>query len=92
MRAVKRQQTIKQVVFAHRQFSWTLDKGKLKEDVTRTKAYDRCWKLAVQSAAEFMNGNTNRGADHYHRFDINPKWNRHMKFVGRTGAHVFYRS
>ena len=33
---------------------------------------------------------TTRGATHYHRFDMTPKWARGRESTVRIGAHIFY--
>jgi N-acetylmuramoyl-L-alanine amidase len=88
------------VVTARRQFSWTIDKLKLRhghyvltvEDEPKNK---KAWLMAQTIAKMTLIGRSYdflKGATFYHTKGVNPKWNRHMILVAVYGNHRFYRT
>jgi len=80
------QNTICGVVYAERQFSWTLDK-RLK--VTDVKA----WEASVDIAAAVLTKSVplpNFKALYFHTKQVKPRWNRNKRVVAVIGNHIFY--
>lgn len=87
--------TICEVVWQNRQFSWTHDGL---SDVPGGNAIeDRAWELAQSVAmAALVNHFVNRydptyGATHYHANYVNPYWAHAYEEVAVVGDHIFYR-
>jgi N-acetylmuramoyl-L-alanine amidase len=78
--------TVCGVVYAHKQFSWTLDKDR--------KIRDRkAWSDAVDLAAAVLNKSIHLPyfpALYFHTPQVNPRWNRGKRVVARIGNHIFY--
>jgi N-acetylmuramoyl-L-alanine amidase len=78
--------TVCGVVYAHKQFSWTLDKGR--------KIRDRkAWSDAVDLAAAVLTKSIplpHFPALYFHTPQVNPRWNRGKRVVARIGNHIFY--
>lgn len=57
--------------------------------------HDAIFRQALAIATRVMNdpslSDPTKGATHYHRFDIQPKWAKDATPLIRIGAHVFYR-
>lgn len=83
--------TVCQVVYAKSQFSWTLDKNKVKE-----KPAGRLWEASVAAAQQYLDGyrvNNLLDSTHYHTDWIEtPRWARQHRPVQRIGSHLFYAS
>ena len=85
--------TICDVVWQKKQFSWTHD-GK-HDDPTRMSYLDRqAWRDVVVLADNFLNGNTetpSSGATMYHADYTTPYWATSYELVGVVGSHKFYK-
>lgn len=78
--------SICKVVYAPRQFSWTLDKNK------RVKN-DKAWDTSVAIANEVLNGRAhlpNFNALYFHTKQVRPSWKRGKRIVTTIGNHIFY--
>jgi spore germination cell wall hydrolase CwlJ-like protein len=98
-RAIKTDETICQVAFAPKQFSWANKAAHLNkyDNVVLDKAFmperdDPSWIMAKKIArlsnkvADFTNGST-----YYHARNVSPKWGKDYKMTMVLGNHVFYR-
>lgn len=88
-RAQWQPENICEVVYAHRQFSWTRSSAK------PHKMEEPAWRRAKKIAKEVMLGEHNDisdGATHFHTHDIRPKWSRSFEQKMRIGRHIFYSS
>jgi spore germination cell wall hydrolase CwlJ-like protein len=86
VRSQQHQNTVCGVVYAHRQFSWTLDKTKRVRD---TKA----WQTALTSSRAVLTQSValpNFQALHFHTRQVNPYWAKTKTRVAVIGNHVFY--
>lgn len=80
--------TICKVVYARKQFSWTLNK-KLRESEPKGNK----WKAALHYAKMFQYGVRVKDLDHakwYHANYISPKWRTDFRHVSTLGRHIFY--
>lgn len=80
------QNTVCGVVYAERQFSWTLNK-RLK--VTDVKA----WEASVDIAEAVLTKSVplpNFKALYFHTKQVKPRWNRNKRVVAVIGNHIFY--
>lgn len=78
--------TICSVVYAHRQFSWTLDKKKTVTD-------DKAWEASVKIAKAVLSKQVyepNFKAIYFHATTVKPRWAKTKTFVTRIGNHLFY--
>lgn len=75
------------VIFQHKQFSWTLQHYTLDEE----KALDLAIKVA-QNVLSGHNESTVVCADHYHADYVRPSWARNMRIEAVIGHHIFYCS
>lgn len=80
--------TIREVVYQKRQFSYTHD-GSLKKGFTEKEQYTRIALLAHSVLSGGIDSPVAQ-ATFYHTKDVNPKWSRSVKRVGIIGSHVFY--
>jgi spore germination cell wall hydrolase CwlJ-like protein len=74
------------VVYAYRQFSWTLDKSKKIKD-------RKAWKASVDLATAVLTKSIHLPhfpALYFHTPQVNPRWNRGKQVVARIGNHIFY--
>lgn len=81
--------TIREVVYQKRQFSYTHD-GSLKKGFTEKEQYTRISLLAHS----VLNGGIDSdvgNATFYHRKDISPSWSKHKVKVAQIESHNFYR-
>ena len=79
--------TICEVVYQSKQFSWT----HMIKDHTATE--ERAWKEAQVIARDIMIGNTEdptKGAEFYHANYVNPWWAKEYKLTKVIGNHLFY--
>lgn len=85
-RAEKRNQTVKEVVLAPHQFSWTLTKKDW-------QSYDiKVLLNCLESVIIATQGHDfTQGATFYHRVDIHPYWADAFQYVNTFGSHKFYR-
>jgi spore germination cell wall hydrolase CwlJ-like protein len=84
--------TICDVVFQHRQFSFTHDGKSDRIDAYIDNIDD--WKASV-TAREiayqvYTEGYTEMTSTHYHALSVSPSWADHYFYDGRIGDHVFY--
>ncbi|MCP4009373.1 MAG: cell wall hydrolase [Proteobacteria bacterium] len=80
--------TVCEVVWQNKQFSWTELKHKY-HTVTDTKA----WINAIEIAQLFIDGGNWPGvgeATHYHTVAVSPNWRDDDQLVGQVGNHLFY--
>lgn len=80
--------TICEVVWSHKQFSWTNDKTLWKEDDDRSFA--KALEVAMDVYARRLKDPT-KGADHYHATDIHPYWTDAGADKRQIGHHLFMR-
>lgn len=79
------------VVYAHKQFSWTLSPSKRYK-----QPHGPLWEESLKAAKEFVNGLRVYGLEkvtHYHADYANPKavpWTNHGDQVAQLGTHIFY--
>jgi len=73
------------VVFAHRQFSWTIKMPGHDSDQFERALNVAKW--AWESPADIT-----YGATHYHAAYIRPYWAANMKRTVKIGNHIFYRN
>lgn len=73
--------TICEVVYQHKQFSWTIKppKNKINAEV---------WLESTQAAAVGYSNQT-IDATHYHNFSVNPVWG--LQRLYSIGQHIFYK-
>jgi len=84
-RVHNRDQSVKEVVLAPYQFSWTLNESWTPKNM---EALLEC----LESATVAIQGHDfTQGATHYHRADIHPYWADKMIYLGQFGDHKFYR-
>jgi len=80
--------TICEVVYAKKQFSWTLKKKNLNKKLTdKNKLYKKAKKIAIEV---ILKRETELKATHYHTHAVNPAWNKNMKQVAMIGGHRFF--
>jgi len=84
-RAKNKGKTIKEVVLAPAQFSWTTKASYFPED---PKAFWECM-CVVFEAIEMPD--VTHGATHYHNNSVDPYWAEKDKIVARWGDHTFYK-
>jgi len=78
--------TVCGVVYAHSQFSWTLESRRRVTDV-------KAWESAVDIAAAVLTGAVllpDFKALYFHTKQVNPRWNRKKRVVAVIGNHIFY--
>ena len=77
------------VVYARKQFSWTLDKKKVNE-----KPSGPLWKETIIALEKFLEGKRVYGLEqskHYHATYIEkPYWSKKKEVISTIGRHVFY--
>ena len=81
--------TVCEVVWQRKQFSWTELKSKY-QTITDTKA----WINAIEIAQLFIDGGNWPGvgkATHYHTVSVSPNWKDDNHLVAQVGNHLFYR-
>jgi len=81
------------VVWEHKQFSWTLDG---KSDTPREgKAYNRSVLVAtILLNSMYINDDFHdftEGATHYHANYVRPYWAHNMKYIASIDNHIFYK-
>lgn len=82
----KFQNTVCGVVYAHRQFSWTLDKRKKVKD-------SKAWQASLSIARAVLTQSVklpNFEALYFHTHQVRPRWNRDKRIVAVIGNHIFY--
>ncbi|WP_017347495.1 cell wall hydrolase [Pantoea sp. A4] len=78
------------VVYAPKQFSWTLTKS----PHFRPSASDPSWQRAQLIAKYAIQGgvrDVTRGSTHYHAQHVSPPWRLSMRRTVVIGNHIFYR-
>lgn len=82
--------SMRSVVFAKGQFSWTNGYGPIKD----REAFERARKIAGEvrtwskDPETYQKKDVTRGAKYFHKKGTRPAWNK--KVVARIGKHVFY--
>lgn len=84
-RAKRSRKPVCDIVFAHKQYSWTMEN----KPEPPAKALARARHVAHRAIIE---PDSSGGATHYHRFDVHPYWAPEMQFLGQCGHHLFYKS
>ena len=82
----KSHNTVCDVVYAHRQFSWTLEKRKRVKDI-------KAWQASVSIARAVLTQSVrlpNFNALYFHTHKVSPRWNRTKRVVAVIGNHIFY--
>ena len=80
------QNSICKVVYAHRQFSWTLDKNKKVRD-------SKAWASAVEIATAVLSRKIYQPdftAVYFHATQVRPVWAKTKTIIARIGNHIFY--
>lgn len=80
------QNTVCKVVYAHKQFSWTLDKNKKVRD-------SKAWASAVEIATAVLSRKIHQPdftAVYFHTRQVRPKWAKTKTITARIGNHIFY--
>lgn len=78
--------TLCNVVFAHKQFSWTLDKTKRERD-------HKSWQESLTIARAMVNGSLRLPdfpALYFHTHQVFPKWRHSREQLKVIGNHIFY--
>ena len=91
-RAIERKQTASQVCLAPKQFSfWNggVSEAK-KQELLKNPQAQNALRLAKLVAEKRMPDVVN-GANHYHTFQVSPKWSRGEQTVAVIKNHKFYR-
>lgn len=83
----KFQKTICEVVFANKQFSWTISKLKTVRDI-------KAWQGALNLAHRMLTDKTIRlpdfDATYFHTKQVSPRWKAKKRIVAVIGNHIFY--
>jgi len=79
--------TLCDVVYQRKQFSWTHDG---KSDVPKNKKkYNKIYALAKEiQKGDMFEGH---GATHYHADYVAPYWRKDLTLIKKVGKHMFYR-
>lgn len=86
VRSGKFQNTVCETVYAHKQFSWTLNKYKKIKD-------SKAWLTSVLVAKAVLTQTAyipNFKALYFHTRQVHPRWNRKKQVVAVIGNHIFY--
>ena len=81
--------TIKEVVYQNKQFSYTWD-GSLKRGMSNTYQVDRMHVLAYDVLHGLV-GSPIGNSTHYHTTKVNPYWVSDVSYVANVGNHIFYK-
>ena len=83
---------IRQVVLEPAQFSWTLDKGKLRTRPWETNP-DGFLKCSINAVRALSGTDITKGATHYHESAMRPApaWTRDMTVTLKYGPFTFYK-
>ena len=87
-RAAQKNKTVCEIVYEHKQFSWTAMKN------IRNKALTDNFNAVAVVATDAMAGRLHditNGATYYHAKSVKPYWVKAVTKVGTIGAHIFYR-
>ena len=87
-RAAQKNKTVCEIVYEHKQFSWTAMKNIRNKALTDN--FDAVAVVATDAMAGRLHDITN-GATYYHAKSVNPYWVKAVTKVGTIGAHIFYR-
>ena len=91
-RVDRRDASLVDIVKAPWQFSW-LNPGAPRPALNDFEALEECCMAALTCLSERLDGKDFFGADHYHADYIKyPSWAAKIKFVGKEGKHLFYKS
>ena len=72
------------------QFSFACDR--IRDRIKSPKLYETAKQIATETTAGRIWLKEVGSSTHYHATYVNPRWNRHMKRLGRIGLHIFYRT
>lgn len=93
-RSKKQDKPVCEVVFARKQFSWTITDvrhGKVKKTAMpdfRSRVWNDC--LAIARVSMLVRDRTG-GATFFHEKSIRPYWTKSLAYVGQWGNHKFYK-
>jgi len=87
-RAAEKNKTVCEIVYEHKQFSWTAMKNIRNKALTDN--FNAVSAVASDAIAGRLNDITN-GATYYHAKSVTPYWVKAVNKVGAIGAHIFYR-
>ncbi len=83
--------TICDVVWQEKQFSWTHD-GKSDRIKLSTKQDRRVWiKSVFYAVTSMVENDATNGATHYHNTSVEPYWVASMTQTAHIGNHIFYK-
>lgn len=98
-RAQQDEEKVCEVVFKHKQFSWTSGVVKTASGwqlPERMRPRDKeAWRVANLIAKQTIEGRMpdfTQGADHYHAMRVKPVWRNSLVHLADIGNHRFYRS
>lgn len=77
------------VVYQKAQFSWTLERKKLR--INDTKAWAKAVKIATYMIVDFYVCDEVKATYYFNPSMVDPYWRKSMVFEGRYGDHDFYR-
>jgi spore germination cell wall hydrolase CwlJ-like protein len=86
VKSAKYQSTICGVVYAYKQFSWTLDQH-------RKAPHGEAWQRSLRLAKSVLTKSValqQFDALYFHTPQVNPKWNRKKRVIAIIGNHIFY--
>ena len=82
--------TVCEVVYQHKQFSWVNDglpnQPLLSDPAERESFIKSAWVHIIATEPPDIT----YGATHYHRYDVEPWWSYQMTVVAIIGKHIFY--
>lgn len=87
-RAAQKNKTVCEIVYEHKQFSWTAMKNVRNKALTDN--FDAVASVTTDAIAGRLHDITN-GATYYHAKSVKPYWAKTVTKVGAIGAHIFYR-
>ena len=87
-RAAEKDKTVCEIVYEHKQFSWTAMKNIRNKALTDN--VNAVYVVASDAIAGRLHDITN-GATYYHAKSVKPYWVKAVTKVGAIGAHIFYR-
>lgn len=83
-RAKRQPDKVCEVVFARKQFSFTIKMPPITD-------HEKFTELKGMARAAWYISDFTHGADHYHAEYVLPNWAHSKRYVGQWGSHIFYR-
>lgn len=91
-RVERRDASVKDIVLAPYQFSWTNKNDPQKRIINDINSLVRAANAATKVLEERLEGKDFFGADHYFNWkEVLPGWAKDMKFIARIKDHDFYK-